>query len=105
MDHWESVRIYDALAHIDAHLQEAHESLLDTPSSQRTDFLMTQQWMRVILWKRAMFYVRLSINAAQGCLSFAFPEQVARNVVAYIKSFPRETVESHGLGMVSDQIH
>jgi len=105
MDRWESDQIYNSLAAIDAHLQEARESLFDAPSSQRTDFLMTQQWMRVVVWKRAMFYVKLSADAAEGCLSLGFPEQVARNVVVYMKDFPRKIVESHGLGMVSSSIY
>lgn len=67
--------------------------------SQRVDFLITKQWMRMVLWKGAIFHVELSDNI-QGSLSVSFPEQVARMAAEYIVDFPRELVEAHGLGMV-----
>ncbi|KAL4868252.1 hypothetical protein BDV12DRAFT_197474 [Aspergillus spectabilis] len=90
--------IHDFFQNMDICLQNTQEPLPSSPDLQRVDFLVTKQWMRMILWKRAIFHVELS-DKAGGSLSISFPEQVARMATAYISEFPREIVESHGLGM------
>ncbi|KAJ5176207.1 C6 transcription factor [Penicillium canariense] len=99
MDGFEADRTHDFFADMDMRLQETPELLTSASDTQRADFLITKQWMRIILWKRAIFYVELSADTAGGTLSVSFPEKVARNVVAYIHNLPRGIVRSHGLGM------
>ncbi|KAL2869710.1 Zn(II)2Cys6 transcription factor, partial [Aspergillus lucknowensis] len=82
---------------MDTRLQ-TQELLANSPDSQRVDFLITKQWMRMILWKRAMFHVPLS-DTCEDSLSISFPEHVARRVAAYVTDFPRGVVDSHGLGI------
>lgn len=101
MDDSEFDRTSHFFAAMDVRLEETRELLSNTPESQRADFLITKQWMRMILWKRAMFNVELSTDIADGSLSISFPEQLARNVMTYINDFPRAIVQAHGLGMVS----
>jgi hypothetical protein len=86
---------------MDMQIQQIPQLLDHSPDSQLVDFLITKQWMRLILWRRAMFHVELSLNMATESLSLFFPEQLAEKVVAHISTFPRGVVESHGLGMVS----
>lgn len=105
MDGFEADRIYNFFAEMDTRLQETPELLPCTSDTQRADFLITKQWMRIILWKRAMFCVELSADTTGGTFTVSFPEKVARNMVAYIHNLPREIVPSHGLGMVSDRMH
>jgi hypothetical protein len=92
--------IYNSFQNMYVCLQNTQEPLPSSPDLQRVDFLVTKQWLRMVLWKRAIFHVELS-DKVEGSLSISFPEQVARMVTAYISNFPREVVESHGLGMVS----
>ncbi|UKZ78156.1 hypothetical protein TrVFT333_005890 [Trichoderma virens FT-333] len=66
---------------------------------QKADFLMTQQWMRIVLWKTSMYYINLLPNASDEGLSLSFPNRIARNVVQNIDTFPRSVIEAHGLGM------
>ncbi|KZF23903.1 hypothetical protein L228DRAFT_126548 [Xylona heveae TC161] len=66
----------------------------------KADFLVTQQWMRIVLWKSVMFNFPLnSALKSNDAMHLAFPECVARNVVSYLNNFPREILEAHGLGM------
>lgn len=78
--------------------------LLSSRELQNADFLITQQWMRVVLWKNAMFSVLLmgDTESDRGeILSISFPECVARNISSYIDVFPRKAIEAHGIGIVS----
>ncbi|CEL03031.1 hypothetical protein ASPCAL04190 [Aspergillus calidoustus] len=84
---------------MDMEIQQIPQLLDHSPDSQLVDFLITKQWMRLILWRRAMFHVELSLNMAAESLSVFFPEQLAQKVVAHISTFPRGVVGSHGLGM------
>lgn len=93
--------IYDFFHDMDICLRDTQEPLASSPDPQRVDFLITKQWMRMILWKRAIYHIELS-DKIEGGLSISFPEQVARMAAAYINNFSREIVESHGLGMVSN---
>lgn len=67
---------------------------------QRADFLITQQWMRVVLWKMSLFHIELSASPADESLSLRLPDQIARNVMGLLNTFPTHIVEAHGLGMV-----
>jgi hypothetical protein len=91
----------DFFVGMDTRLRDTRGLLFSSPDSQRVDFLITQQWMRIILWKLAIFHVELSAHPAFENLSISFPENVARNVMGYLDTFPRGIVEGHGLGMVS----
>ncbi|KAJ5625272.1 C6 transcription factor [Penicillium lagena] len=89
----------DFFVGMDTRLRDTRGLLFSSPDSQRADFLITQQWMRIILWKLAMFHVELSVDPTVENLSISFPENVARNVMGYLDMFPRGIVEGHGLGM------
>ncbi|KAL2835598.1 hypothetical protein BJY01DRAFT_69191 [Aspergillus pseudoustus] len=89
----------DFFLSMDTRLKKTQELLPNSPDSQRVDFLITKQWMRMILWKRAMFHVEFSEASSDNSLSISFPERVARMVTTYINGFPRELVDSHGLGI------
>jgi hypothetical protein len=93
--------VSDFFVGVDTRLRDIRGLLSSSPDSQRADFLITQQWMRIILWKLAMFHVELSADPTVENLSISFPENVARNVMAYLDMFPRGIVEGHGLGMVT----
>lgn len=81
-------------------LREVSQASQNCTDLQKADFLLTQQWMRVVLWKTSMYYINLSSDATDGGLSICFPDSIARNVARNIDMFPRSVIEAHGLGMV-----
>lgn len=82
------------------HLRETEEHSQLKSDLQRADFLITQQWMRVVLWKASLFHVELSTSPTDEGLSLCLPDHIARNVVLHLNTFPTHIVEAHGLGMV-----
>ena len=81
-------------------LRETLELPQHCSNLQRADFFITQQWMRVVLWKKSLFYVELKINPADEGLSLSLPDSIARRVVSCLNTFPMPIIEAHGLGMV-----
>lgn len=100
MDSSQPDRTIHFFASMDANLREMCQTLSSNRDLQRADFLITQQWMRMVLWKMAMFHIELSADAADESLSVFFPEMIARNVMVYLSEFPQRIIEAHGLGMV-----
>ncbi|ORY09611.1 hypothetical protein BCR34DRAFT_486997 [Clohesyomyces aquaticus] len=68
---------------------------------QRADISMTQQWMRIFLWQHALRVTNLASTNEDDEFSFSFPAKVAQNVLKYISSLSRESLEAHGPGMES----
>jgi hypothetical protein len=68
---------------------------------QRADISMTQQWMRVFLWQRALGITSLRSANEQDGFSFAFPTTVAQNALFFVNTLPHSSLEAHGPGMVS----
>jgi hypothetical protein len=99
MDSGSPDRTSDFFSKMDLRLRELRQ-LQSKRDLQQADFLITQQWMRMVLWKMSMFHIKLTANANDESLSISFPERVARNVIVYLNRFPRNIVEAHGLGMV-----
>ncbi|KAM0471588.1 hypothetical protein ACHAPX_009245 [Trichoderma viride] len=80
-------------------LREVSQGPHSSTDLQKADFLLTQQWMRVVLWKTSMYYINLSSDSTDEGLSICFPDRIARNVARNIELFPRSVIEAHGLGM------
>lgn len=66
---------------------------------QRADFLITRQWMQLLLWKLSLPRVPLDLSPQEGSSSLMFPQEVAGRVMAYLTSYPQQTIQAHGLGM------
>jgi hypothetical protein len=100
MDSNQPDRTVHFFATMDTHLRQLSQTLPPDRDLQRADFLITQQWMRMVLWKMAMFHVELSADADDESLSVFFPKKVARHVMVHLSKFPQRIIEAHGLGMV-----
>lgn len=66
---------------------------------QRADISMTQQWMRIFLWQHALSVTNMRSTHQEDEFSFSFPAKVAHNVLGYLSSLSRESLEAHGPGM------
>jgi hypothetical protein len=67
---------------------------------QRADILMTQQWMRVLLWQHALGVTNIRSANRHDEFSFSFPATVAQSTLGFLSSLPRDSLEAHGPGMV-----
>jgi hypothetical protein len=100
MDSEWSDRTSDFFSNVDRQLREMRQ-IQSKREFQQADFLITQQWMRMVLWKTSMFHIKLSADAKDENLSILFPEQVAQSMFVYLNRFSPNIVEAHGIGMVS----
>lgn len=100
MDSEWSDRTSDFFSNVDLQLREMRQTQ-SKREFQQADFLITQQWMRMVLWKTSMFHIKLSADANDENLSILFPEQVAQSMFVYLNRFSPNIVEAHGIGMVS----
>lgn len=66
---------------------------------QKADLLMTQQWLRLIVWQSSFRQGLLSTTAPHASFSFSFPLMIARDTAAILQSLPSQAVEVHGMGI------
>lgn len=90
----------DALALAQQQLNDDNDSRSLQNELQRADISMTQQWMRIFLWQHALTVTSLRSTNEDDEFSFSFPAKVAQNVLGYLGTLSRESLEAHGPGMV-----
>ena len=86
MDSDMSIRTSEFFTGADRLLQEKRQ-LQSKTQVQHADFLITQQWMRIMVWKMSIFHIKLSVNADDENLSIRFPERVGQIVLMYLNNF------------------
>jgi len=76
-----------------------HPSHLSLTSIQKADLLVTQQWLRLIVWQSSMRQGLLSSTSADESMSFRYPLQIAHSLLSVISSLPTTSIEVHGMGI------
>lgn len=66
---------------------------------QKADLLITQQWLRLIVWQSSFRQTLLSWTAPHESMHFAFPLAIARSTANVLQSLPSSAVEVHGMGI------
>jgi len=74
----------------------SHVSLTDI---QKADILVTQQWLRLIVWQSSMRQGLLSSNAEDESMTFRYPLKIAHSLLKVISSLPTTSIEVHGMGI------
>jgi hypothetical protein len=66
---------------------------------QKADILITQQWLRLIVWQSSMRQGLLSSNAEDESMTFRYPLKIAHSLLDVISSLPTTSIEVHGMGI------
>ena len=66
---------------------------------QKADILVTQQWLRLIVWQSSMRQGLLSSTAEDESMTFRYPLQIAHSLLDVISSLPTTSIEVHGMGI------
>lgn len=74
----------------------SHVSLTDI---QKADILVTQQWLRLIVWQASMRQGLISSFSADESMTFRYPLQIAHSLLGVISSLPSTSIEVHGMGI------
>lgn len=89
------------LAQMQRQLTEALPVCLDTTESQAADLRTSQQWLRTIIWQLSIANGYLSSKSPDACMTFVYPIQIAKDLVAVTSRFSLRSMEVHGIGLVS----
>ncbi|KAG0652636.1 putative sucrose utilization SUC1 [Hyphodiscus hymeniophilus] len=81
------------------HLNLPHPSHVSLTNIQKADILVTQQWLRLIVWQSSMRQGLLSSSAAEESMTFRYPLQIAHTLLSVISSLPTASIEVHGMGI------
>lgn len=71
------------------------------PETQKADIYVTQHWLDLAFWRAALQQGLLSSTASSRSRLFSYPEDIALSLLGVLSSLPTESVEAHGLGIVS----
>jgi hypothetical protein len=66
---------------------------------QKADILVTQQWLRLIVWQSSMRQGLLSSTAEDESMTFRYPLKIAHSLLDVISSLPTTSIEVHGMGI------
>ncbi|KAI7763844.1 hypothetical protein LZL87_006226 [Fusarium oxysporum] len=89
------------LGAISSQLRARHPLPLCDNEIQRADIVVTDSWLRVVLWKAAIPYVDANTDPNDQGLSVSFPTSVARDLLAKLTTLSSCALETHGPGMMS----
>ena len=79
--------------------EDEDEVEIEPTAIQKADLLMTQQWLRLVVWQSSCRHGLLSTAAEEESMTFGFPLSIARDTVAVLQSLPSHAVEVHGMGI------
>jgi hypothetical protein len=86
-------------AALQRHLDHPHHSNVSLTDTSKADILVTQQWLRLIIWQSSMRQGLLSSNAADESMTFRYPLKIAHSLLGVISSLPSTSIEVHGMSI------
>ncbi|TVY27190.1 putative sucrose utilization protein [Lachnellula hyalina] len=76
-----------------------HPSDVSLTDIQKADILVTQQWLRLVVWQSSMRQGLLSWHAEHESMTFCYPLKIAYSLLSIISSLPTTSIEVHGMGI------
>jgi hypothetical protein len=89
------------LAQLQQQLSDALPAYLQSTEAQAVDLRVSQQWLRTMVWQLSISHGFLSSAAADNAMSFKYPVEISRDLVASASQFSQQAMEVHGIGLVS----
>lgn len=93
------------LANLQQQLLDALPHDLQTTKHQAADIRITQQWLRVIVWQLSIMNNQLSSTSPNAAMTFKYPIQIAKDLLADLASMDVPSMEVHGVGLVGVASH
>lgn len=92
------------LAHLQTQLSQALPAVLDGTETQAADLRASQHWLRTIVWQLSITNNFLSSTSSDSSMTFGYPIEIAKDLVAVTSQLSRRSMEVHGVGLVSHQV-
>ncbi|KAK7514664.1 uncharacterized protein IWZ02DRAFT_181478 [Phyllosticta citriasiana] len=88
------------LAEMQQQLSNSLPSYLEGTEVQAVDLRTSQQWLRTMVWQLAISHGFISSMAPDSTMSFKYPIEIARDLVAMASQFSQQAMEVHGVGLI-----
>lgn len=88
------------LAQMQQQILEALPVYLDTTESQAADLRTSQHWLRTMVWQLSIANGCLSSTSPDASMTFTYPIEIAKDLVAVTDAFSQQSMEVHGIGLV-----
>lgn len=90
----------ESLAALQAKLQASVSCSSASSKANQTDLVVTQQWMRTLVWQKSMSLMMLSSAPSDQAMSLSFPTQIVGDLLKFNPVLSPECLKPHGVGMV-----
>jgi len=91
----------DQVISIETQLQQAVSISMDLSEVQLADLLVSQQWLRMIVWQLCTKLGYLSSTTRYESLTFWYPIYIARDLMISTYDMSEYSMQIHGIGLVS----
>ena len=88
------------LAALQKQLTDALPTYLNSTENQAADLRTSQQWLRTMVWQLSIQNGCLSSGHDDTSMTFQYPVEIARDLVAMTSQFSQQSMEVHGIGLV-----
>ena len=88
------------LAMLQKQLVEALPTYLNSTESQAADLKTSQQWLRTMVWQLSIANGNLSSTSPDVSMTFQYPIDISRDLLAATGSLSQQSMEVHGVGLV-----
>jgi len=101
---WNKVRPHAnpaRISQLQSQLSDALPEYLECTEVQAVDLRITQQWLRTMAWQLCVSQGLVSSVAADSAMTFKYPIEISKNLLAMTQQFSQQAMEVLGLGLVS----
>ncbi|KAI9880714.1 MAG: hypothetical protein M1830_000997 [Pleopsidium flavum] len=88
------------LAQLQKQLMDALPTYLNSTESQAADLRTSQQWLRTMVWQLSITNGYLSSTSADVSMTFKYPIEISRDLVAVTGNLSQQSMEVHGIGLI-----
>lgn len=88
------------LALLQNQLSDALPTYLQSTEVQAVDLQVSQQWLKTMIWQLSISHGYLSSKSPDSSMSFQYPIEISRDLVAATSRFSQDAMEIHGIGLV-----
>lgn len=81
-------------------LSDAIPNRLDGTETQAADIVTSQQWLRTIVWQLSIANNYLSSASPNSSMTFKYPLEIAKDLMASVSVLPQQALEVHGIGLI-----
>ncbi|KAL8636443.1 MAG: hypothetical protein Q9228_006159 [Teloschistes exilis] len=88
------------LAHLQKQLTQALPPVLEGTETQAADLRTSQHWLRTMVWQLSITNGYLSSSSPDSSMTFGYPIEIAKDLVAVTTQLSRQSMEIHGVGLI-----